>query len=220
MVSLVPRVPRSAALGKWWGGAFAGWEVLLQVVNALVGFALTTVVFAMIYKLMPRVHGEVARRLARRARSRLDPVHDRQVPDRPVHRQKRAGVGLRRRWLADRRLSLGLLLGADLSARCGVHLGLRQDAPDRCAARRASPRKVAQKAHGHRRGARAQGARRSAGGRRRAPCRFVAAIAPLRREPRSGPERGAAMATLGDLGAGVAFLFALRFLIPRLLRRL
>ena len=44
-----------AALGKWWGGVFAGWEVLAQFVNALVGFGLTTIVFAMIYKFMPRV---------------------------------------------------------------------------------------------------------------------------------------------------------------------
>ena len=44
-----------AALGKWWGGAFGGWETLAQIVNLLVGFALTTTVFAMIYKLMPRV---------------------------------------------------------------------------------------------------------------------------------------------------------------------
>ena len=45
-----------AALGRWWGSWFNGWEILLQGVNLLVGFALTTGVFAMIYKLMPRVH--------------------------------------------------------------------------------------------------------------------------------------------------------------------
>ena len=44
-----------AALGKWWGGAFAGWETLAQIVNAGVGFVLTAAVFALIYKLMPRV---------------------------------------------------------------------------------------------------------------------------------------------------------------------
>lgn len=44
-----------AALGKWWGGWFAGWEWLLQLLNAAVGFAMTTVVFALIYKVMPRV---------------------------------------------------------------------------------------------------------------------------------------------------------------------
>ena len=54
MVSLVLGAVM-AALGKWWGGLFVGWEVLAQIVNLLVGFALTTVVFAMIYKLMPRV---------------------------------------------------------------------------------------------------------------------------------------------------------------------
>jgi membrane protein len=45
-----------AALGKWWAPLFGGWEVLLQAVNLAVGFGLTTLVFAMIYKLMPRVH--------------------------------------------------------------------------------------------------------------------------------------------------------------------
>jgi membrane protein len=45
-----------AALGKWWGGFFGGWELLAQLVNVLIGFALTTAVFALIYKLMPRVN--------------------------------------------------------------------------------------------------------------------------------------------------------------------
>ena len=54
MVSLVLGAVM-AALGRWWGGAFVGWELLAQLVNLLVGFALTTTVFAMIYKLMPRV---------------------------------------------------------------------------------------------------------------------------------------------------------------------
>ena len=55
MVSLVLGAAISA-LGKWWGSAFGGWETLLQIVNLIVGFGLTTLVFAMIYKLMPRVH--------------------------------------------------------------------------------------------------------------------------------------------------------------------
>ncbi len=54
MVSLVLSAGISA-LGHWWSSAFTGWEVLLQIVNLVVGFALTTGVFAMIYKLMPRV---------------------------------------------------------------------------------------------------------------------------------------------------------------------
>ena len=44
-----------AALGRWWRGAFGGWEVLAQSVNIVLGFLVTTGGFAMIYKLMPRV---------------------------------------------------------------------------------------------------------------------------------------------------------------------
>ena len=44
-----------AAFGKWSSGVFGSWEVLAQVVNVVVGFLLTTGVFAMIYKVMPRV---------------------------------------------------------------------------------------------------------------------------------------------------------------------
>ncbi|HUP09925.1 MAG TPA: YihY/virulence factor BrkB family protein, partial [Caldimonas sp.] len=44
-----------SALGKWWAPLFGGWEVLLQVVNFAVSFGLITVIFALIYKIMPRV---------------------------------------------------------------------------------------------------------------------------------------------------------------------
>ena len=40
------------------------------------------------------------------------------------------------------------------------------------------------------------------------------------RDPSHAPARSGAAATLGDVGAGVAFFVAVRFLIPRLLRRL
>jgi len=40
------------SFGRMWGAG--GWEVFAQVLNTLVAFGLTTVVFAMIYKLMPR----------------------------------------------------------------------------------------------------------------------------------------------------------------------
>jgi membrane protein len=53
MVSLVLSAAISA-LGKWWGGFFGDWEVLVQIVNGVLGFILTTCVFAMIYKFMPR----------------------------------------------------------------------------------------------------------------------------------------------------------------------
>ena len=44
-----------AALGKWWSGAFGEWALLAQFFDLVVGFVMTTGVFAMIYKVMPRV---------------------------------------------------------------------------------------------------------------------------------------------------------------------
>jgi len=43
-----------SALGKWWSPAFGGWEVLAQAVTFVFGLLVTTVGFALIYKLMPR----------------------------------------------------------------------------------------------------------------------------------------------------------------------
>lgn len=54
MVSLVSSAAL-AALGKWWAPLFTGWEVLAHLLNFFVSFALVTAVFAMIYKIMPRV---------------------------------------------------------------------------------------------------------------------------------------------------------------------
>ncbi len=54
MVSLVLSAVISA-LGKWWGSVFDEWEWLLQLINFTAGYVTTTVVFAMIYKVMPRV---------------------------------------------------------------------------------------------------------------------------------------------------------------------
>jgi membrane protein len=53
MVSLVVGAA-FAALGSWYGGLFAGFEAVLHVVNFLLPLGFTTVLFAMIYKLMPR----------------------------------------------------------------------------------------------------------------------------------------------------------------------
>ncbi len=44
-----------AALGKLWGPLFADWEILASVIDFLVSFAFTMTMFAMIYKIMPRV---------------------------------------------------------------------------------------------------------------------------------------------------------------------
>jgi membrane protein len=43
-----------AALGKWWGGWFEGWHVFLEMLNFAVSFGIFTLLFAMIYKIMPR----------------------------------------------------------------------------------------------------------------------------------------------------------------------
>jgi membrane protein len=42
-----------AAWGRWWAPAFGGWQSTLQAVNNGLGFAITTALFALIYKLMP-----------------------------------------------------------------------------------------------------------------------------------------------------------------------
>src|SRR5205085_340154 len=44
-----------AALGAWWGPLFGAWEVILQTINFIVGFVIVTLIFAMIYKSLPRV---------------------------------------------------------------------------------------------------------------------------------------------------------------------
>lgn len=54
MVSLVLSAAM-ASLGRWWAPLFGAWEVLAQAANVALSFALTTAMFAMIYKWMPRV---------------------------------------------------------------------------------------------------------------------------------------------------------------------
>jgi membrane protein len=44
-----------AALQKWWGPLFGGWAIVARVIELGLGFVLATLVFAMIYKIMPRV---------------------------------------------------------------------------------------------------------------------------------------------------------------------
>ena len=53
LVSLVVSAAISA-FGKWGSGYFEGWETLLYALNFCISFAITTVLFAMIYKFMPR----------------------------------------------------------------------------------------------------------------------------------------------------------------------
>lgn len=53
LVSLILTAALSA-LGHFWGDALPGGEILLQVVNFVIGFVVITGLFAMIYKLLPR----------------------------------------------------------------------------------------------------------------------------------------------------------------------
>jgi membrane protein len=55
LISLVMSAALSA-LGKWWGPLLGGWEGLAHVLDLSVSFGLLTVVFALIYKFMPRAH--------------------------------------------------------------------------------------------------------------------------------------------------------------------
>jgi membrane protein len=43
-----------AAMGHWWGHYFGAWEVVLQVINLLISLTFSTVLFGLIYKLLPR----------------------------------------------------------------------------------------------------------------------------------------------------------------------
>jgi membrane protein len=54
LVSLLVSVALSA-LGNWWAPYFGGWETLLQVANVAVSLAIVTLLFAAIYKWLPRV---------------------------------------------------------------------------------------------------------------------------------------------------------------------
>jgi membrane protein len=53
VVSLMVSAALTAA-GKWWGPAFGGWVGLATVANALSSFSVVAVLFAFIYKIMPR----------------------------------------------------------------------------------------------------------------------------------------------------------------------
>jgi len=55
LVSLVVSAVLTA-VGAWWGTMLAGWEPVLQGINFAASFTIVTVLFAMIYKILPRVH--------------------------------------------------------------------------------------------------------------------------------------------------------------------
>ena len=203
MVSLVLSAAISA-LGKWWDGFFGGWETVAQVVNLVVGFVLTAGVFAMIYKIMPRVQVRW-HDVWLGARRHRAAVHDRQVPDRPVHRQERRRLGLRRRRLAGGDLHLGLLLGADLPAWAPSSPGSTPAPSARCARSARARRKRAMPT-----------CRRAARRRRCRRRRRLVALAP---RPIVARPRRKTEPVWRNLGIGLAAGVALRYIVPRLLRR-
>ena len=212
MVSLVLGAAISA-LGKWWGPAFGGWETLLQIVNLLVGFGLTTAVFAMIYKMMPRVKvqwhdvwlGAIVTSLLFTVGKFLIGLY---IGKSGVASGFGAAGSLVVVFIWVYYSAQIFLLGAEFTWVYAKTLGsLRSEE---------GAAQVAQAA--------AQGAERSDA----VPSRSAAAArpssagarAPRPVDPRFAPEERAGSATLADVGAGVAFFVALRFLVPRLLRRL
>jgi membrane protein len=203
MVSLVLGAA-IAALGKWWGPAFGGWETLLQIVNLVVGFGLTTAVFAMIYKMMPRVHvqwhdvwlGAVVTALLFTIGKFLIGLY---IGKSGVASGFGAAGSLVVVFIWVYYSAQIFLLGAEFTWVYAKTLGSLRD--------QAGVAEVAQKA------ARADGV----------PSRSEATPTAAEDDAARGPParpRGEPAAVLSEVGASVAVLLALRFFLPRLLRRL
>ena len=45
-----------ATIGKWWDGWFGAWEGFAYVLDIVINLSLLTLIFALIYKMIPRVH--------------------------------------------------------------------------------------------------------------------------------------------------------------------
>jgi membrane protein len=44
------------AFGKWYGAWFSGWVLTMEIVNQTVSLAFVTVLFAMMYRILPSTH--------------------------------------------------------------------------------------------------------------------------------------------------------------------
>ena len=44
-----------AAVGTWWGAWFGGWVVTLQIVNQVISLVMVTILFGMMYRILPSV---------------------------------------------------------------------------------------------------------------------------------------------------------------------
>ena len=222
MVSLVFGAVVSA-LGDWWGPAFAGWEITAQIVNVLVGFGLTTVVFALIYKLMPRVHvqwhdvwlGAIVTSVLFTVGKFLIGFY---IGKSGVASGFGAAgslivifvwvyysaqiflVGAEFTWAYATTLGSRRTVGDPPPA--PIDEGFRDPAPTRSGGPPADARSgVTAAVRGH-------------------DAETVAVAAPAPTTPGPAPQSDDPRAVLRDVGAGLAFYVALRYIVPRLLRRL
>ena len=212
MVSLVIGAVISA-LGKWWGPMFGGWEVLAQVVNLVVGFVLTTAIFAIIYKMMPRVRvrwhdvwiGAVVTALLFTIGKFLIGLY---IGKSGVASGYGAAGSLIVVFLWVYYSAQIFLLGAEFTWVYARTHGSMQPA--------AAVQAAAEKSHEAEQRAPTRSGSRADDG--------VAAKPPELGAPppstAAAPAAATARASLRNVGAGVAVLLAMRFVLPRLLRRI
>jgi len=211
MVSLVVGAVISA-LGKWWGPLFGGWEVLAQVVNVVVGFVLTTAIFAIIYKMMPRVHvrwhdvwiGAVVTALLFTIGKFLIGLY---IGKSGVASGYGAAGSLIVVFLWVYYSAQIFLLGAEFTwVYARTHGSMQEPA--------AAVQAAAEKSHEAEERAPTRGGSGAADGVPAKPPELGAT------PPRAAaPAAATARASLRSVGAGVAVLLAMRFVLPRLLRR-
>jgi membrane protein len=212
MVSLVLGAAISA-LGKWWGPAFGGWETLLQIVNLIVGFGLTTAVFAMIYKMMPRVKvqwhdvwlGAIVTSLLFTIGKFLIGLY---IGKSGVASGFGAAGSLIVVFIWVYYSAQIFLLGAEFTWVYAKTLGSLRSEEGIAEVAQAAAKVEARPEDVPSRSAEPKAPLRAAG------------KAAVPADPRVETATSGATATLADVGAGVAFFVALRFLVPRLLRRL
>ena len=220
MVSLVLGAALSA-LGKWWGPAFGGWETLLQIVNLLVGFGLTTAVFAMIYKMMPRVHvrwhdvwlGAVVTSLLFTVGKFLIGLY---IGKSGVASGFGAAGSLVVIFIWVYYSAQIFLLGAEFTWVYAKTQGSLRGADSHVEVAQKAAQSGGIPSRGDAAGASSAGGAGTAAG----PAAAAGGRAGNAAAAPPPPARRPAAAALGDVGAGVAFFVALRFLLPRLLRRL
>jgi hypothetical protein len=138
-----------ATAGRWLQPLCGGWYALVQGTTSVGVFLLVAAMFALIYKVMPRVH--VQWRDVWIGALFTATFYPGQVPARAVGRPQRRGLRLWCSGLAGGDLAVGVLLGPDLSGRGGIHLGLRErvwfqkNRPEATAHRRLSRAQVARR---------------------------------------------------------------------------